>query len=77
VSAGLQTPRAFDDLGITPAVQGKLDEAAGALRKAIAALEAAWEAAEADSDAECRCSEAITELEDVLYQVQWAPPAEH
>jgi hypothetical protein len=47
------------------------------VREAIAAVEAALEATREDSDADYRCNEALLDLDGALFQVEWAPPAEH
>jgi hypothetical protein len=63
-----------DDLGITPEVQGKLDHAAQLCRQALADVEAAFDAAEPDTDAERRCEAVIGYLDEALFHLEWAPP---
>jgi hypothetical protein len=63
--------------GITPTVQKRLNAAARAIRQAIAATDAARQAAELDTDAKLRCDEALEELEIALRRMEWIPPAEH
>lgn len=63
-----------DDLGITPEVQSKLDHAAQLCRQALADIEEAFDIAEADTDAENRCRDAIAELDGVILHLEWAPP---
>lgn len=63
-----------DDLGITPEVQAKLDHAAQLCRQALADIEEAFDIAEAHTDAENRCREAIGEMDGVLRHLEWAPP---
>jgi hypothetical protein len=63
------------DLGITPELPSKSDHRAVLCRQALADLEEAFDAAEADTDAERRCRDTIDELEGVQYQLE-APPKE-
>jgi hypothetical protein len=62
------------ELGITPEVQRHLATAAAALRQAIAEVEEAYEAAPEGSDTERRCAEAVQELTDAMYNLEWQPP---
>lgn len=61
-------------LGITPAVQKKLDAAARAIKRAIAATDAAYQESALDSDADLRCDAAIKALDEALDYVEWQPP---
>jgi hypothetical protein len=54
-----------------------LDAAARAVREALAATQEALEAAEVKSDAEARCYEAVSYLENALVVLESTPPGEH
>jgi hypothetical protein len=67
---------ATPDYGNNPQVQKKLAIAARAIRKAIAEIDKACQAAEDNGDDEKRCDAAALELEGALYHVEWKPPKE-
>jgi hypothetical protein len=77
MSAGATSAVAGWKDGITPAVQQNFDAAAGAVRQAIAAVDAAYLAAAEVTDAELRCEETLQFLKCALAALEWAPPAEH
>lgn len=74
LAAGVDGEGWKPSLGITPAIEGKLSEAAVALRRAAELIEEARQLAEEGGDTDLRCSAALEELDGVLYEVEWQPP---